>query len=296
MATVEIEQLFYAYPALNPESALTGDASLQVLKGVDLVVERGEFFALMGPTGAGKTTLCLAMNGIVPQSTGGSIRGRVTVLGLDARAVPVAHLATRVGIVFQDAESQLFSATVEEEVAFGLGNLAVPPGEMSARVAWALDVVDMSAHRQRSPAHLSGGQKQRVAIAASLAMQPELLILDEPTAGLDPLGQSEVFVAIERLRRERQVTIVMVSHDADRVAQFAQRVAILHDGRIARVGEPLEVFEDVALMECAGLAPPQVTELSLSLNRRHGTNLHFASLDEAVTRLSEALGGGAPCR
>ncbi|MHB1295269.1 MAG: energy-coupling factor ABC transporter ATP-binding protein [Anaerolineae bacterium] len=292
MAAVEIEQLYYAYPALTAGSG----APAHILKGVELTVERGEFLALMGATGAGKTTLCLAMNGIVPQSTGGSIRGRVTVLGLDARATPVAQLATRVGIVFQDPESQLFSATVEEEVAFGLGNLAVPPNEMAARVDWALHVVGMSAERQRSPAHLSGGQKQRVAIAASLAMQPELLILDEPTAGLDPLGQSEVFAAIESLRRERQVTIVMVSQDADRVAQFAQRVAVLSDGRIARVDEPLVVFEDAALMERAGIAPPQVTELALSLNRRHGTNLHVVSLEDAAARLGESLAGGAPCR
>jgi len=284
MAVVEIEQLHYAYPPLLPD----GDP-IPVLRGIDLTIERGEFLAIMGPTGAGKSTLCMAMNGIVPRSTGGVIRGSVRVLGQDTRRVPVAELAVHVGIVYQDPESQLFSTTVEDEVAFGPQNLGIDAREIAERVAWALQVVDMSACRSRMPAQLSGGQKQRVAIAASLAMLPEVLILDEPTAGLDPAGQFEVFSAIERLGRERKMTIVMVSQDAEHIAQFAHRLAVLWQGRIAREDTPLHVFHDIDLLREVGIASPQVTEVAWALNRRLGTRFHFISLDEGAAVLSQDL-------
>lgn len=287
MAVVEVEQLHYAYPPLLP-----GAKPSEVLRGVDLLAEQGEFLSLMGPTGAGKTTLCLSMNGIVPQSTGGVIRGRVNVLGYDTRSTPVAELAAHVGIVYQDPESQLFCTTLEDEVAFGPENLGLDPQEIAERVTWALDVVGMSSYRMRSSMQLSGGQKQRVAIAASLAMLPEVLILDEPTAGLDPLGQLEVFSVIERLCRERRMTIIMVSQDAERIAQFSDRVAILWQGIIAAHDVPLRVFEDTKLLQQAGLAPPQVSELANVLNSSLGTRYHFILLDEAERELQSELAKG----
>jgi energy-coupling factor transporter ATP-binding protein EcfA2 len=286
LSAIEIADLHYAYPPL-----WAGSASIEVLRGVSLSIERGEFLALMGPTGVGKSTLLMALNGIVPQSTGGIIRGRVTVLGADTRRTPVAELARRVGIVYQDAESQVFSTTVEDEVAFGPENLGVAPPEIAERVAWALDVVDMRAHGGRAPAQLSGGQKQRVAIAATLAMLPEVLILDEPTAALDPLGQREVLAVVERLCRERRATIIMASHHAEQVAEFADRVAVMVEGRIVRVDEPLRVFEDADLLADAGLAAPQVTEVAQGLNRRLGTRYSFATLDAAAEALGEGLAG-----
>ena len=287
MAVVEVEQLHYAYPPLLP-----GAKPSEVLRGVDLLAEQGEFLSLMGPTGAGKTTLCLSMNGIVPQSTGGVIRGRVNVLGYDTRSTSVAELAAHVGIVYQDPESQLFCTTLEDEVAFGPENLGLDPQEIAERVTWALDVVGMSSYRMRSFMQLSGGQKQRVAIAASLAMLPEVLILDEPTAGLDPLGQLEVFSVIERLCRERRMTIIMVSQDAERIAQFSDRVAILWQGIIAAHDVPLRVFEDTKLLQQAGLAPPQVSELANVLNSSLGTRYHFILLDEAERELQSELAKG----
>jgi energy-coupling factor transporter ATP-binding protein EcfA2 len=284
MAVVEIEQLHYAYPPLLPD----GDP-IPVLRGIDLTIERGDFLAIMGPTGAGKSTLCLAMNGIVPRSTGGVIRGSVRVLGQDTRRVSVAELAIHVGIVYQDPESQLFCSTVEDEVAFGPQNLGVDPQEIAERVAWALDVVDMSACQSRMPAQLSGGQKQRVAIAASLAMLPEVMILDEPTAGLDPAGQFEVFSAIERLGRERNMTIVMVSQDAEHIGQFAHRLAVLWQGQVVRESAPLHVFEDVDLLRQVGIASPQVTEVAVALNRQLGTRFHFIGLEEATRALEQDL-------
>ncbi len=284
MAVVEIERLHYAYPPLSPD----GDP-IPVLRGIDLTIERGEFLAIMGPTGVGKSTLCMAMNGIVPRSTGGVIRGSVRVLGHDTRRVPVAELAVHVGIVYQDPESQLFSSTVEDEVAFGPQNLGVDPREIAERVAWALQVVDMAPHRSRMPAQLSGGQKQRVAIAASLAMLPDILILDEPTAGLDPAGQFEVFAAVERLGRERHMTIIMVSQDAERIGQFAHRLAVLWQGQIVRQGAPQQLFEDTDLLREVGIASPQVAEVAVALNAQLGARFHWITLDDAVRTLGQDL-------
>jgi energy-coupling factor transporter ATP-binding protein EcfA2 len=289
MSVIDINQLSYAYPPLLPDGQ-----PVQVLSGIDLTVERGEVLAVMGPTGAGKSTLCLALNGLVPNSTGGVFGGRVTVLGHDTRTTPVAELARHVGIVYQDPDSQLFCANVEDEVAFGPENLAVPPQEIAERVAWALAVVDMSVHRLRSPAALSGGQKQRVAIAAGLAMLPEVLVLDEPTSGLDPQGQHEVWSAIQRLGHERSMTIIMVSQDAEQVAEFAQRVAVLDQGRLLCVDTPERVFADRTLLTTAGLAAPQVAEVAEALNARHGTALRFVRLDAAEAELRHALTVGTP--
>ena len=280
MPAIALRQLTYAYPPL-----LADAPSVQVLRGVDLTVARGEFLALMGPTGVGKTTLCMALNGLVPRATGGVIGGSVQVLGLDPRNTPVAEMARRVSIVYQDPDSQLFCANVEDEVAFGPEGLALPRAEIADRVAWALALVDMSEHRLRSPNALSGGQKQRVAIAAGLAMLPELLVLDEPTSGLDPQGQYEVWSAIERLRREHKMTIVMVSQDAEQVAEFAERVAVLYEGRLLAVDAPERVFADRDLLRTAGLAAPQVSEVAQALNARCGTHYAFTRLDEAEAEL-----------
>ena len=286
MAVIEIEGLHYAYPPVLP-----GGRPVQVLRGVELAVDRGEFLAIMGATGAGKSTLCMAMNGLVPHSTGGVIRGWVSVLGCDTRLTQVAELATHVGMVFQDPETQLFCASVEGDVAFGPESLGIDPKEIAERVGWALGLVDMSAYRCRSPVQLSGGQKQRVAIAAALAMLPEVLILDEPTCGLDPVGKGEVFAVIERLRRERSMTIVMVSQDAERIAEFSDRIALMREGRIVRLDEPLRVFEDAHLLEQAGVAAPQVSQVAAGLNQRYGSAHHFVLLGQAERELSRDLGG-----
>lgn len=289
MSVISVEHLSFAYPPLLPEGQ-----PFPVLRDVVLLLDKGEFLALMGPTGGGKSTLCMALNGLVPQTTGGVFGGRVMVLGHDTRRTPVAELATHVAMVYQDPESQLFNTTVEDEVAFGPENLGVDPREIVERVDWALRLVQMSAHRRRSPAQLSGGEKQRVAIAASLAMLPEVLILDEPTSSLDPVGQHEVFYVIEQLCRARQMSILMVSHDAEHIAEFADRVAVLWQGHIARVDSPLAVFEDEELLEQAGLDAPQVTEVAAGLNRRYGTRFHFARLDSAEQQLVQDLQEKAP--
>lgn len=255
---VRIEALHYTYPQASPA------VPVPALRGIDLHVESGEFLAVMGPTGAGKTTLCLALNGLVPQSTGGSFRGNVWVAGCNTKAHPVAELATQVGLVFQDSESQLFNMSVEDEVAFGPEGLGLPVEEIEGRAEWALGVLGLTELRDRSPAHLSGGQQRRVAIAAVLAMRPGILVLDEPTAGLDPLARLAMLSVIGQLRNQG-TTVVMVTQDADAVTGLADRVLVLDAGQIVLEGPPQEVFGKVEQLHALGVDVPQVAELSYRL-------------------------------
>ena len=283
-AIVSVRGLGFAYPAVEP-----GAGAPWVLDDVDLDIERGELLSVMGPTGAGKSTLCLALVGIVPQSTGGLVRGEVRVEGLDTKTEPVASLAGKVGVVFQDPETQLFNMNVEAEIAFGLENKGVVPEEIAERIDWAAHTVGIEGLLDRSPFELSGGQKQRVAIAAVLAMTPEVLVLDEPTASLDPRGKREVFTVVRDLRRRRGMTIVMVEQDAECIAEFSDRVAVLEEGRIRKVGTPAEVFSRPGPLAELGLRVPQVTEVADGLNRRHGTAHRFTRLEEATRALARDL-------
>jgi energy-coupling factor transporter ATP-binding protein EcfA2 len=278
---VTVEDFGYAYPALHPD-----EEESWVLQSVDFEVEEGEFVSIMGPTGVGKTTLCLALNGIVPQSTGGVVRGNITVDGLNTKRTPVPDLAQRVGLIFQEPETQLFSMSVEAEVAFGLECLGLPPKEIAERVEWALAVVGMSGFRKRSPFHLSGGQKQRTAIASILAMTPKILVLDEPTASLDPLGKTEVFSVVRELRQRRGMTIIRVEFESERIAEFSDRVIVLRDGQVELEGTPDKIFSQVEAMEEIGLAVPQVSELAHCLNRQHSTSYNFTQLEEAYRMLT----------
>lgn len=280
-----VEDLHFAYPPFR-----AGGEPVIVLQGIDLEVQAGECLAVMGPTSAGKTTLCLALNGLVPQATGGDFRGRVVVAGQDTREHSVAQLSQVAGLVFQDPEAQLFSMSVEEEIAFGLESLGLPHPVMAERIAWALKVVRLEGVRDRSPHQLSGGQKKRLAIAAVLAMRPALLILDEPTAGLDPLGKVEVLRVVAELKRLEGTTIVLVEQDPEVVAAFADRVAVLDQGRIVRQGSPRTVLSDVAAIHELGLAAPQVSELAYRLNHRDGKAFTFITEEEAYQALLRDLG------
>jgi len=282
-----IEGLHYTYPPLEP-----GGEPVPALRGIDLVVEHGEFLALMGRIGAGKTTLCLALNGLVPHSTGGIIRGNVTVLGRNTKQHSVADQAASVGLVFQNPEEQLFHMRVEDEVAFGPENLGLPREEIARLVAWALEAVGLAGFEERSPLQLSGGEKQRLAIAAVLAMQPNILVLDEPTASLDPLGTAEVFELLREVRRTMDVTVVMATQDGEWVAEQADRLVVLDQGCIARIGPAGELLSHVAEMQALGLRVPQVAEAAAALNARLGTGYRFTRLDEAVSVLSRPHGGG----
>lgn len=288
---IRVENLHFKYPPFDPGNP--DEDVPYALAGIDLTVAAGEFLGVAGTTASGKSTLCLALNGLVPQQTSGTIRGDVWVGDWSTKQVPVSRLATRVGLVFQDPEANFLGLAVEDEVAFGPENLAVEPTEIEERVGWALKMVGMSSFRDRTIAHLSGGQKQRVAIASALAMLPRILVFDDPTAELDPVGKDEVMAVIGGLR-ERDITVVMTSSDPEPLARFADRVAVLDAGRLLAVDSPEVVFGDPEPLMQAGVPVPQVSEIAARLNADRGTEYRFSSREQARRVLSEELKRSGP--
>jgi len=254
---VSIEDLSYQYPR-SPGFAL---------REINLTIHKGEFLGIIGPTSAGKTTLCLALNGIVPQFYGGRFFGRTRVCGLDTLETPIHQLAQHVAIVFQDPETQLIANSVEDEIAFALENLCVPRDEILRRIPAVLEIVRLDGAEKKHPTELSGGEKQRLAIAAALALRPEVLILDEPTSQLDPLGSQQVFATIRELNTSLGVTVILASHASEELAEFADRVALLADGQLIDLDVPSRVFAQVDLLRECGTRPPQVTSFYAHLRQ-----------------------------
>jgi energy-coupling factor transporter ATP-binding protein EcfA2 len=286
---IRIDNLHYRYPTFDPDQQEQVEQGW-ALAGIDLEVAEGEFLGVAGTTGSGKTTLCLSLIGLVPQQTSGTIRGDVWVGDWNTKRVPVPQLATRVGIVFQDPEANLLGLTVEDEVAFGPENLGIDPREIEERLAWALDVVGMTDARFRSAAQLSGGQKQRVGIAAVLAMLPQVLVLDEPTAELDPVGRREISGVIADLRaREQGMTVVMVERDAGVLARLADRVAVMDRGRVVALDTPQALYSQPRALLDLGIAVPDSATIASRLNRSLGTDFTFIDREDALPRLAGAL-------
>lgn len=238
-----------------------------VLKDICFEIPQGEFVAVMGPSGAGKTTLCLALNGIIPNFFGGRFYGQVSVLGRDTLELSVAELAQNIGMVLQDPEMQLVTNTVEDEIAFGLENVSVPTDEIRSRIDEVLRVVRLVGYEAKHPAALSGGQKQRLAIAAALALRPKVMVLDEPTSQLDPIGAEEVFSVIRELNEKLDMTVLLVAHDSERVAEYADRVLLINEGRVAADCLPGEFFQNIELQSQVAVRPPQVTDFYSRINR-----------------------------
>lgn len=238
-----------------------------VLREINLEINKGEFLGLIGPTGAGKTTLCLALNGIVPQFYGGRFFGSVKLGDLDTVEHPISEMANLVGQVFEDPETQLTATSVENEIAFALENLKVPREEIISRIPKALSVVRLQGTEKKHPHELSGGQKQRLAIAAAIAVQPNVLILDEPTSQLDPVGAEEVFTTAHQLNQELGMTIVMSSHSAEEMATFADRIILLSHGKIIAVGTPDDIYSDIEMLLENDLRPPQVASTFYSIGK-----------------------------
>jgi energy-coupling factor transporter ATP-binding protein EcfA2 len=277
----------FSYPPVAP-----GVPAVPVLRDLSLKVARGECLALMGANGAGKTTFCQLVTALVPQLTGGELGGQIEVLGQDVSATPAGALAGRIGITFQEVEHQLFNATVEAEVAWGLEALGLPPAEIEKRLLWALEVVGLEVDRTRSPASLSGGQQRRLALAVALAPRPELLVLDEPFSGLDPAGTQEVLEALTVLRQETSAAILMAESDTEVVLALADRVVVLEQGQVALEGRPREVlgaFQSGSdTLTKAGVAAPQMAQLATHINARYGSRYDFLTLDEAELALAGA--------
>ncbi len=279
-----VEGLRFAYPPLTSNAPAPWR-----LDGLDLEVQPGEWLAVMGANDAGKTTLCLALAGLAPHLTDGRLQGRVIVAGQDTQAHPPPALADTVGMLFQEPETQLFNASVEAEIAWGLENLGLPAHEMAQCVSEMLALFHLEPARRRAPGRLSGGEKKRVALASVLAMRPALLILDEPMGGLDPVGRQEVLSALAALRHSRSTTIIMTESDPEAVAAFADRLVVLHQGRIVLEGPPRALFQQMEHLAALGVATPQMAQVATTLNRRLGTDFDFLTVEEAHAALSSPL-------
>lgn len=261
MAVIDAKGLTYAYP----------NAPKPAVQDVSLRIEKGEFVILTGPSGCGKTTLCRCFNGLIPHFYQGTLEGEIQVVDLNIAEHPIHELATHVGLVFQNPENQLFALSVEKDVAFGLENIGVPREEMQKRVNWAMDTVDIYNLRERAPHELSGGQQQRVAIASIIAMQPEVMVLDEPTSFLDPLSAKKIFEVIDDLNRTFGITVILVEHRLDLAARYANHVIVMDKGRIVMDGEPREVFgsQEARLL---GVGIPKATRLYQILEEEKALN------------------------
>ena len=263
---ITAENLSFTYPASE------GRLALPVFEGLNLEIAEGSFTGIIGPNGCGKSTLAKHFNAVLLPSG-----GKVFVFGKDtADEDEILEIRRTVGMVFQNPDNQIVANVVEEDVAFAPENLGVPSPEIRQRVDDALRTVGMYEYREHAPHLLSGGQKQRIAIAGVLAMQPRCIVLDEPTAMLDPRGREEVVATILRLNRERGITVVLITHHMSEVVE-ADRVIVMHEGGVLLDGTPGAVFSEVETLRKAGLAVPQTTELLYEL-RRTGWDLPLDAL------------------
>ena len=267
---LKTEKLSFAYSEENKENTF-------VLHELDLEIKRGSFVAILGHNGSGKSTLAKHFNALLLPSG-----GKVYVLGIDtADSSRLFDIRSTVGMVFQNPDNQIVTSMVEDEIAFAPENLGVEPSEIRRRVDYALEVTGMSEYRKAAPSRLSGGQKQRVAIASALAMQPECIVLDEPTAMLDPVGRDEIISTIQRLNRETGLTVVLITHYMDEAAR-ADRIVVMNKGSIAFDEAPRNVFSHVEEIKKIGLDVPQVTELLYRLGKK------FDGLPQDIINVEEA--------
>lgn len=253
------------------------------LKDVNLSIKRGEFLAVIGATGAGKTTLCLALNGVVPQFYGGRFFGRISIDGLDTLEVPTSRLARVVGEVFEDPETQLVTTSVENEIAFTMENLKIPVQEIAVRIPEVLAAVRLDGLEKKHPHELSLGQKQRLAIAAALAARPQLLVLDEPTSQLDPEGVDTTFQLLKNFQTAYGLTVVVTGHAAEELAEYADRVILLSEGQVEGLGTPQKIYAALPLLKQNALRPPQVAETFYRIQQQHQEVSHIP------VRLQEGL-------
>jgi energy-coupling factor transporter ATP-binding protein EcfA2 len=263
---IKIEDLWFSYPNNKP-----------VLKGINLEIKKGEFILLTGPTGCGKSTLLKCLNGIIPHESSGEMHGRIHINGIETKNSSMKELSQHAGMVFQSPDDQIFSTVVEDEVAFGPENLCLTREEIEKRIEHSLQIVGMLDHRYSATNALSGGQKQRVCIASVLAMQPSVLLLDEPISQMDPKGAEEVLGVIKQLTG-LGLTIIMVEHRIHEVAHFVDRIIIMNDGKIVLQDAPKNAFGKLELFHELGLRVPETVEL-----------FHKLGYDEAPLTIEETM-------
>ena len=258
--SIKIENLTHVYMPKSPFEK-------KALDNVNLVIEDGEFLALIGHTGSGKSTLIQHLNGLLEPTSGRILVDDIDITNKEAK---LTEIRKKIGLVFQYPEYQLFEETIEKDIAFGPNNLELSSEEVSRRVKKSMEMVglDYETYKNVSPFDLSGGQKRRVAIAGVIAMEPKVLILDEPTAGLDPQGRDDILEQIKLLHEKYKMTIVLVSHSMEDVGKLAQRIVVMNKGKVELLGKPSEVFKEVETLEKIGLAVPPVTYLMRVLRER----------------------------
>jgi len=276
---ITVEHLAYTYPGVDDTPGVA------VFEDLNLTIEAGSFVAVLGGNGCGKSTLAKHFNSILLPCG-----GKVWVCGMDTSDEDrLIQIRRNVGMVFQNPDNQIVANVVEEDVAFGPENLGIASPEIRFRVDRALKQVGMYEYREHAPHLLSGGQKQRIAIAGVIAMEPKCIVLDEPTAMLDPRGRREVLETVLRLNREKQITVVLITHHMDEAAK-AQRVVVLHQGKVAADGTPEAVFSQVDLLHSIGLAAPETVELCRELNK-YGFSLPLdrLSVEDCAQALYDAV-------
>jgi len=277
---IKVDGLSFSYPMAG-----SNKAPVEVLHDVSLQIKKGEFLAIIGHNGSGKSTLAKHFNSMLLPT-----QGKVHVLGMDTLELTnLWSIRQKVGMVFQNPDNQLVATVVEEDVAFGPENLGLPQAQIIDRVEEALTIVRMKEFAKAAPHLLSGGQKQRVAIAGIIAMRPECIVLDEPTAMLDPVGREEVLETVQRLNREEGMTVVLITHFMHEAA-LADRIIVMSQGRIHMSGKPREIFSNIEEIKEIGLDVPQMTELAHSL-RHLGVDLctECTTVEEMVNELCQYL-------
>jgi len=267
MPQIELNNVTYYYP----------ETTAPVLKNISFSVTEGEFIGIVGPAGSGKTTLCLAISSLIPNTVGGRLDGSVVIGGMDTKKSSIGQIMSSAGLgkslvamTFQDPESQIVGMTIEEDIAFALENAGLLAEEMESRIDEALEAVRMQEYRHTFSYGVSGGQKQRAAIAAALAMKPTIIILDEPTSELDPVGRHEVFSVIRRLTQETNLTIIVVEHEIEELVKYADKILVLYEGHVRAFDSPREVFSRTELLSEVGVRAPEVTECCFSLQQKFG--------------------------
>ena len=281
MSAINVENLAYGYPGAEPEQ------QVKVFEDLDLQIEQGTFVAILGSNGSGKSTLAKHFNAILLPNG-----GKCHVYGMDtADEELLIPIRRSVGMVFQNPDNQIVANVVEEDVAFAPENLGIASPMIRFRVDNALKQVGMYKYRTHSPNLLSGGQKQRIAIAGVIAMEPKCIVLDEPTAMLDPKGRREVMETVSRLNREKGITVVLITHHMDEAAK-ADRGVVIHKGVIRADGKPKDVFSDIEYMHELGLAAPETVELCHELNKLgYALPLDLLETEDCARALYNALGG-----
>lgn len=278
MAEIRIENLKYRYPYTKKLA----------LDGITCEIKQGEFIGVIGRNGSGKSTFCQALTGLVPNFYRGAYGGKVFIDNIKVDTVGVEEICQKVGLVFQNPFNQVTGAklTVYEEIAFGLENLGIPRDEMIRRVDEAIELLDIAKYKDRHPFDLSGGQMQRMAIASIIAMQPEVIILDEPTSQLDPQGSEEVFQAVQKLSK-KGITIIMVEHKIEKIAAYSDRVILLDEGKLIDMDTPQKIFSKENLHEY-GVEAPIFTKICKGLGIRNNKTLCYpVTLEEAKEVLAK---------